>query len=122
MAGSTREGMLGVSAPLACLCKILHLQPPAGRGRLYCLPLLQSNLQHPSLLPAAAAYLTTDMVIASSRAVMEGTIRHLTAQYGSARGYAQHVGLSLREISAIRRNLLADDDSCAGGGGGGGAG
>lgn len=59
-------------------------------------------------LTGISAYLTTDQVMASSQHVMGKTIDHLVSKYGSIRAYALDIGLTPREIAAIRRNLMHD--------------
>lgn len=63
-------------------------------------------------LEALQAYLTTDEVIASRGYVIQYTIAYLERKYVSGERYALNIGLSHREIAAIRRNLLRDCKGC----------
>ncbi|KAK9841764.1 hypothetical protein WJX81_001496 [Elliptochloris bilobata] len=52
-------------------------------------------------------FLISDEMIASKEDTARGTLAHLAAKYGGARGYARAIGLSDAEVRAIRGNLLA---------------
>ena len=54
------------------------------------------------------AYLVGDGVIASTRETMEATLEHLRNKYGGIRHYARIIGLTRREVLAIRRNMCQE--------------
>lgn len=55
---------------------------------------------------AAAAYLTSDDVMASKAVTMQSTIEYMNRKYGSAAGYVKAIGLTPSEVSHIRLNML----------------
>lgn len=57
-------------------------------------------------LCAAAAYLTSDDVMASKAVTMQSTIEYMNRKYGSAAGYVKAIGLTPSEVSHIRLNML----------------
>lgn len=56
------------------------------------------------------AYLVADGVIASKRETMEDTLRHLDARYGGIDQYARLIGLTQKEITAIKENLCITEE------------
>lgn len=56
-------------------------------------------------LPQREAGAPPAQVISAAAAVMQSTIGHLEARYGSAHAYCRAIGLSAAELSAIKRNL-----------------
>ena len=58
------------------------------------------------VLSRAAAYLTSDEVMASKADVMQGTIEYMNTKYGSAAGYVKNIGITASEVSQIRLNML----------------
>ena len=64
---------------------------------------LCTHRNHPAL---AAAYLTSDDVMASKAHTMQSTIEYMNRKYGSAAGYVKVIGITPSEVSKIRLNML----------------